>query len=362
RPAAEQSYRTALQHAPDAKAAFQNLGNLQRERGHYEESKAILERCVAASGGPEAHFSLALTLLTLGELERGWQEYRWRDGVHADPAGPENLRAAIAGGRPIVLAGEQGLGDMLFFLRWVPHLGADPRNLTLRCDTRLHALVSPTGLVSSFAGPDAPPPAGSLTVRLGDLPALLGDRAAAHPPPVRIEPDPAALEGARRALREAGPPPYVAVAWRAGLAPGASEERLFKVVPVDKLGAALRGAAGTLVSVQRDPEAGETAALAGASGRPVFDASAFNADLGQITGIMAAVDSYLGVSSTNVHLRAGLGLGADILVPLPPEWRYGRAGASTPWYPDFRLHREDAANGWNDALAGIASALAASSP
>ena len=358
RAAAEQSFRTALARAPDSTATLRNLGNLQRERGHFEESKEILERCVASTGEPEAHFSLALTLLTMGELERGWQEYRWRERVRPDAAARDTLRRAIEANRPIELAGEQGLGDMLFFLRWVPALHADPRNLTLRCDSRLHALVASTGLVSNFEDAGAAPRAGALTIRLGDLPALVGDRAAVHPPPVPLKADPAALEAARRALREAGPPPYVAVAWRAGLAPGASEERLFKVVPVTGLGTALREVPGTIVSVQRHPLAAETASIAEIVRRPVLDASAFNDDIARITGMMAAVDSYAGVSSTNVHLRAGLGLGADILVPFPPEWRYGRGGGETPWYPGFRLHREDPAAGWGDALAALAASLA----
>ncbi|MFZ3321587.1 MAG: tetratricopeptide repeat protein [Usitatibacter sp.] len=358
REGAERAYRTALEQAPGNLVALQNLGNILRERGRLDESKAILERCVANAGGPYAHFGLALTRLTLGELAAAWQEYRWRDGVAPDPGAGSALRAALDRRQPIVLTGEQGLGDILFFLRWVPMLAADPATLTLRCDARLHAIVARAGLIGHFEDEAFAAKPGELSIRVGDLPALLWRGKEEHPPAVPLEANPAALEAARQALRGAGASPYVAVAWRAGLAPGASEERLFKSVPLDKLGAALRDIPGTLVSVQRNPMAGEIEALSRAAGRPVLDASAFNDDLARITGMMAAVDSYVGVSSTNVHLRAGLGLGAAILVPFPPEWRYGAEGAGTPWYPDFRLYREHPSRGWDEALSAMSSGMA----
>ena len=358
RDGAEQAYRKALGIDPANPLALQNLGNIQRERGRLDESKAILERSVAASGLPYAHFGLALTRLTLGDLEGGWQEYRWRDGNAPDPGLRDALRAAIEARKPIEIAGEQGLGDVLFFLRWIPLLSADPPTLTLRCDRRLHPIAARTGFFGRLEDEASGAKPGALSIRVGDLPALLWGGTAEFPPAVRIEADPAALEAARHALAAAGPSPYVAVAWRAGVAPGASEERLFKTVPVDRLGAALREAPGTFVSVQRNPGPGELDSLARSLGRPVLDASAFNDDIARITGMMAAVDSYVGVSSTNVHLRAGLGRGAAILVPFPPEWRYGAEGARTPWYPHFRLYREHPSKGWGDALAAMAAEMA----
>jgi hypothetical protein len=59
------------------------------------------------------------------------------------------------------------------------------------------------------------------------------------------------------------------------------------------------------------------------------------------------------VSSTNVHMLAGLGKSARILVPSPPEWRYGRSGKGSPWLPEFQLYRESRANGWPEALADL---------
>src|SRR5690606_16607143 len=83
-------------------------------------------------------------------------------------------------------------------------------------------------------------------------------------PPLRIPPLDTALARAREILQEAGPAPHIGITWRGGIA--AREQRgphwvLEKSVPLAELGAALRGAPGTLLSLQRHPLPEETAAL-----------------------------------------------------------------------------------------------------
>jgi hypothetical protein len=58
------------------------------------------------------------------------------------------------------------------------------------------------------------------------------------------------------------------------------------------------------------------------------------------------------VSNTNVHLLAGIGRGARVLVPYPPEWRWVREGSS-PWFAGCTVYREPQSRGWTEPLAGL---------
>ena len=89
----------------------------------------------------------------------------------------------------------------------------------------------------------------------------------------------------------------------------------------------------------------------------MLDAAAWNDDLAAMAGLVASLDEYVGVSSTNVHIAAGLDVSASVLVPQPPEWRYGHDGGSTPWFPRFRVYREHARDGGEGALASLAAHL-----
>jgi len=57
------------------------------------------------------------------------------------------------------------------------------------------------------------------------------------------------------------------------------------------------------------------------------------------------------VSTAQVTVRAlrARVKSADVLVPFPPEWRWRAAGTS-PWFPGFRIHRQDRERDWTAAL------------
>lgn len=165
----------------------------------------------------------------------------------------------------------------------------------------------------------------------------------------------------REALHRAGPPPYTGVTWRAGTAAreqGGADWLLSKEVTLGALGPALRHAPGTLIALQRLPAAGELAALATACGRAVEDFTAINESLEDMLALLELMDDYVGVSNTNMHLRAAVGRGARVLVPNPAEWRWMQCGDHSPWFPGFRLYRQSLNGSWTTALSALSQDLA----
>jgi hypothetical protein len=69
--------------------------------------------------------------------------------------------------------------------------------------------------------------------------------------------------------------------------------------------------------------------------------------------ILAGIDEYVGVSNTNMHLRAAAGKTARVLVPAPAEWRWLRAGRESPWFPGFTIYRQSLQGDWRDALSSL---------
>ena len=173
----------------------------------------------------------------------------------------------------------------------------------------------------------------------------------------------------RAALAALGPAPYVGLTWRGGTdRRGASEfcdareAALFKEADLRSLAAAVKGLPATLVAIQRLPAAHEIPQLAGLAGQPVHDLCAANDDLEHMTALLAVLEDYVGVSNTNMHLRAGLGLAAKVLVPHPPEFRWMAAGASSPWFPGFGVYRQQSNGGWLDAVERLRADLARTAP
>ena len=63
-----------------------------------------------------------------------------------------------------------------------------------------------------------------------------------------------------------------------------------------------------------------------------------------------ALDEYVGVSNANMHLLAGIGKTARVLVPYPGEWRWMRRAGPSPWFPNFSLYRQPQSRDWSGAL------------
>ena len=102
--------------------------------------------------------------------------------------------------------------------------------------------------------------------------------------------------------------------------------------------------------VQRVPLPREIEIFSKALGRQVHDLSALNEDLEDMAAVLSLIDEYVGVSNTNMHIRAGLRKTARVLVPFPPEFRWMHAGERSPWFPQFSLYRQPPQRDWGDVL------------
>jgi hypothetical protein len=132
---------------------------------------------------------------------------------------------------------------------------------------------------------------------------------------------------------------------------------LHKEIDVAVLGAAIRDWRGTVLIVQRAPVAAEVTGFCDAFGRRAHDLSGANDDLADMAALLSLVDEYVGVSNTNMHLHAGLGKGARVLVPFPPEFRWMHAASTSPWFPGFSLYRQAPSRDWSNALSQLAADL-----
>ncbi|HET9470993.1 MAG TPA: hypothetical protein VFO24_07795, partial [Usitatibacter sp.] len=104
----------------------------------------------------------------------------------------------------------------------------------------------------------------------------------------------------------------------------------------------------------RGIEEGEIARASAALGRPVHDLSHASEDVEDALAVAALADRHVGVSSTNMHLADLAGSTAEVLVPFPPEWRW-RAEGDSPWFPGFRVLRQEVDGSWARAFAALAS-------
>lgn len=364
--AAARALERALNDAPDDPWLINQYGKaLAATRGHETATEWLADAAARLPACGMVRDAYAAALLAAGRFREGWREYRARgvSGESARDEPPAPLARDLRGAR-VLLRAEQGLGDVLFFLRFAPPLLDRGATVSILAPRKLMPLLSRSGLFSAVQEDDpaaAFPPGADHALYLGDLPAVMDADEAR--PSISLVPLPARAADWRQRLAAFGRPPYLGVTWRAGTdfrqdrEFGRDIRVLFKEIDVTLLGRTLRDRAGTLVSVQRRPLPGEVGLLASASGLPVVDATAMNDDLEDALALLDVLDGYVGVSNTNIHLRAALGKTGKVLVPFPPEWRWLAAGGESPWFPGFGVYRQTPQRSWDAPLAQLAADL-----
>jgi len=358
---AVERFRRAIEADPRYLEARNNLGLALEAAGRFPEAAAAYREAIAMQPAfAAARHNLARVLLALGRYAEGWREYRWRllaQGLAA--SAPLDSEAPLPGtlaGRRFALRSEQGIGDVLFFLRFAPELVRRGATLAFHGDPRLHPFLERTGVFAAGCRGASEALNGEEPLFIGDLPWLLQATDPRAYPPLPL----AAVSKATAAMRERLDRlarPLIAITWRAGVGPTGVSGSRFKEVPLEAMAAALGGVRGTWIAIQRRPRPGEVEAVSAAFGAPFHDFCAANEDLEEMAALLARVDRYVGVSNANTHLRASLGGSMEVLVPMPPEWRWGVVGSRSAWFPSMRVHRQRPGGDWSEALASLRAAL-----
>ncbi len=354
-------YRKAVEIDATFTEAHYNLGDALRISGQLQEAIPCYRAAIHRKPDhAQAHFNLSSVYLLLGQFDAGWNEYVWHWQRHTSPArpfAPTPWNGSGLGGRNVFLHAEQGLGDELFFLRFVPRLkqrGAG--RVVYRPSRKIAPLLARLSVIDGVAAAEEMPAPEDRVLSVGDLPRLLGmARAEEIPPSLALAPLPSRVESVRQQLAGFGPPPYVGVTWRAGTPD--KEDLLNKETPLARLARTLQPLKVTVLVLQRAPVPGEIDAFCQNLGRKALDLSALNDDLESMLALLALLDDYVGVSNTNMHLRAAVGKTARVLVPAPPEWRWMAEGKESPWFPGFSVYRQGYDGSWEGAFDMLAADL-----
>jgi tetratricopeptide (TPR) repeat protein len=343
---------------PGSPFVVNNLGMAYRVVGRAEESIACQERAYQIDPRfGEARFAAAIAQLSLGRWTEGWKGYLSRPAPDHAEALSRDVLADDLSGRRFLVRKNQGLGDEIFFLRFIPELrcrGAGP--IAYEPDTRLARMLERSAIVDQIRVDANREAVGETQLSVADLPFVLGmNTGDPVPQTIRLTPEESRLNEVRARLAAAGPGPYLGLTWRAGADGRMGIMR--KEVPLAGFAAAVRDWPGTLIALQRQPFADEISTLAGLCGRAIADFTQDNDSLEDMLAIVSELDAYVAVSNTNVHLRAAVGQSTVVLVPSPPDWRWMASGDRAPWFPDCPLFRQQSDASWDAALTGLTAML-----
>lgn len=353
---AEGLYREALALDPGSAAAQVNLGRALKEQGRVAEALSACVRAKAMDPNlPATHWNEGLCRLLLGDFKRGWPGFQWRWAADAVP--PHGLTVpqwdgTSLAGRHILVHAEQGLGDTLQFIRFVPLLARlEPASVTVMVQPELIGLLNGLPGIDRVVGPGAPLDPYQCRVPLLDLPGWFGlgaaDFAASVP---YVTADPLAVERWLARL-EGDTSRRIGLVWKGR--PGHANDRnrsmtLETLLPL----AATPGTRWS--SLQRETTAAEDAVLEAAN---IAALGPMFASLEETAAAIAALDLVITVDTSVAHLAGALGKPVWVMLPAVPDWRWLLHRSDSPWYPTARLFRQPTRGDWHSVVAAISTEL-----
>jgi Flp pilus assembly protein TadD len=357
-------YREGLRLKPGWVPLHLHLGLLLEEMGQPDEAESYYQRALAIRpDDPEAHCSLAFLSLVRGDFERGWREYEWRWQTKKAIPQARSFRQPCWDGsslaeRTLLVYSEQGLGDAIQFVRYLPLLKQQYPSCTILFETSpfLVTLLNRSPDLYRVIPAGSPLPAFDVQIALMSLPLRLGTTLETVPARVPyLEPDPPLLEHWRRELT-AVPEFKVGIFWQGN--PNHVQDR-FRSIPLAEYEPLARVEGVRLCSVQR---------FVGTEQLPAFAARCPIIDLGsrldQIRGTfmdtaaaLSALDLVITVDTATAHLAGALGVPVWVALCHFPDWRWLQQREDSPWYPTMRLFRQRQRGDWKEVFRRMAEEL-----
>lgn len=355
---AEACYREALRLKPDYADGYGNLGIVHMGMGRYEEAVATLREALRLRPiYPEAVSNLSQALLVMGAFAEGWDKYeqRWKlPALKPRPFRRPWWRGEPLAGETVLLHAEQGVGDIIHFVRYaslVRDLGATVLLEIPKETMRILAPIAGPGITLVARG--AALPHFDVHCPLLSLPGAFGcdlSNIPATVPYLHAEPE---LAARWRARLGPGSELKVGLVWAGNPQHANDHNRSFRPIAFKPLWNVPGVRFFSLQKQRRDGDEADIAKLG-----EIVDLGPELGDYADTAAALAGLDLLISADTSVVHLAGALGRPVWTMVPFSPDWRWLLGRADTPWYPTMRLFRQPRRRDWQSVMARVAEDLA----
>jgi len=346
--------RKAIELKPDHAEAHNNLAVALRERGDLDEAIAEWNRAIAIRPDyADAHFNLALGLLLKGDWQRGWEEHEWRWKVSRLPPPRPFSQPCWKGEdvkrKTVLIHAEQGYGDAIQFLRYVPMLAERGARVIVEVQPELKRLADGLPGAAQVVERGAELPKFDFYCPMVSLPRGFATTPETIPAGMPYLSADAKITERWRTKFEGSPPALkVGLAWAGSPTHRNDRNRSIALSQLSPL-ANVKGAA--FFSLQKGAAAIRTADFC------MIDWISDLTDFAETAGLIANLDLVISVDTAVAHLAGAMGKPIWMLLPFMPDWRWLRDRSETPWYSRMRLFRQKRRGDWNAVIAEVAAAL-----
>ncbi|WP_204104378.1 MULTISPECIES: TIGR03032 family protein [Spirulina sp. CCY15215] len=352
-----------IEAQPDNAEAYNNLGIISHNQKQLDRAVFNYEKAIQLKPNfATAHFNLGMTLLQAGQFYRGWKEceWRWQTDEFTPFACPHpKWDGSDISQKTILIHTEQGSGDAIQFIRYIPFLAQRCRGIILVCIPDLIPLFETVEGISKILPPgDIPLLEFQVYAPLMSLPHLLGTSLTNIPDRTPYlgrkewENEGKLLSHPVGKMNETSLQLKVGIVWSGSPTHKNDRNRscqLEDFLPV------LQTEGVAFYSLQKGTRSPDLAKLPPEI--TVLDLSPQLTDYEATAKLILQLDLVISIDTSVAHLTGALGKPIWAVLCYAPDWRWMLDRPDSPWYPTMRLFRQTKPKNWTQVFKNLGRSL-----
>ena len=320
-----------------------NLGNILNRMGYPEKAAQQFAHTRAVCPTlPEVEVNEAIALMQMGDMEKGWELWEKRPEFPS----PLNTIPLWQGQKVsrLVLHEEQGLGDLIQWLRYIPLLKSRADHIEAYVRAPLRRLCEESFPYVTYLDEKNPRSDAGARCRWSSFPYFFGKNLDNIPGTPYLTASAERRAFWRDKLRDM-PSPRIGIVWAGGKGFSADAQRSLNI---DLIRPLIACGPAHFVSLQK--------------GRPekidgIFDADPYLNDFADTAALIEELDLVISVDTSTAHLAGALNKPLFLLLRSGGDWRWFLGREDTPWYKTARLFRQSPPGDWTNTIENLAAEI-----
>jgi tetratricopeptide (TPR) repeat protein len=354
---AVQCYQKAIDFNPNSADAYYNLGNILKDKGHLDEAISYYQKAVEIRPNfVNAHFNMSLTNLLSYNFKQGWAGYEWRwklEGKIQHNFSQPLWDGSDIRGLTILLHAEQGFGDTIQFIRYVPLIAQQGAEVIIWCQEALASLLQNVkGIKQVFARGEQIPQF-DVHCPLASLPFVFDTVLESIPAIIPyITVDSLLVRQWFNKIQRDNSKLKIGIAWSGSKTHirdryrSCALETFSPLTQLDNI---------ALYSLQKGEAIKQ--AMNPPEDMKLIDYTEEISDFSDTAAFIENLDLVISVDTVVAHLAGALGKPVWTLLPFAPDWRWMLNREDSPWYPTMRLFRQPVPGDWNSVMKKVSEEL-----
>jgi tetratricopeptide (TPR) repeat protein len=326
--------------------------------GRWAEYRAEIERFRrVAPDCAQLDYALSRVDLLLGNMPEGWERFEARLQVPGDQRPQRTFEQSAWRGEPfagktLLLWAEQGLGDTLMFVRYVPRVKALGGRVIVEVQSALSEVAATCSGADLVIPKGAPLPPFELQASLMSLPWVFRTDLSTIPaeiPYLDVPEEVPNREAILERLTLAQPNTRIGLVWAGSPGHARDDERSLPATALAPL-AALPGVVWFSFQLGRK----EVPPLPN-----LLSLGPFLKNFSDTAYALSGMDLVITVDTSVAHLAGAMGIPTLLLLAFQPDFRWLLEREDSPWYPTMRLYRQSAYGDWEPVLRQLVADLMA---